>query len=59
VTDVTPMKEDKAKPGEKDVPSKGIFGFAGSTLFQPGQPLFDPESGVLPFKPKGSDKTPA
>ncbi len=57
MADVKPTKDSTKASDEAESPTSGIFGFAGTTLFQPGQKLFNPESQVLPYKPKakGSD----
>jgi hypothetical protein len=55
---VADVKETKAKPDEaeeKAPPTSGLFGFPGTTLFQPGQSGFKPEDGTLPYKPAKRD----
>jgi hypothetical protein len=52
------MAEAKEKPKADEAvksPSSGIFGFAGPTLFQPGQSQFDPAKAAVPFKPEAKD----
>ena len=55
MTDVKTSKAEAKSEDNQARPATGLFGFAGSTLFQPGQPLFQPESGVAPYKPKAAD----
>jgi hypothetical protein len=55
VTDVKIVKENGPPAEEKASPSSGLFGFAGTTLFQPGQALFKPEAAAFPFDPKAKD----
>ena len=61
VTEVKPVEEktDKAEaapPHKEAAPASGMFGFAGSTLFQPGNSGFDPQAQHIPFKPKVGEK---
>jgi hypothetical protein len=58
VTDVKIVKENGPPAEEKASPSSGLFGFAGTTLFQPGQKLFDPNAVPIPFDPKAKDAKP-
>jgi hypothetical protein len=55
VDDVKTPKDQADSAPEKASPSSGLFGFAGSTLFQPGQKLFKPEASAFPFDPKPKD----
>jgi hypothetical protein len=55
VDDVKTLKDQADSATEKASPSSGLFGFAGSTLFQPGQKLFKPEASAFPFDPKSKD----
>ena len=56
MTDVKTSRAEANREDEQARPATGLFGFAGSTLFQPGQPLFQPETGVAPYKPKAADE---
>jgi hypothetical protein len=58
VADVQSPKDGTKAADEAKSSTSGIFGFAGSTLFQPGQKLFNPESQVLPYKPGAKSSEP-
>jgi hypothetical protein len=55
VSEADQIAKIKAREQGKSTPSAGVFGFAGTTLFQPGQRKFAPESAAQPKKPDAAD----
>jgi hypothetical protein len=52
VADVKTFKDEAKARDEKASPASGVFGFAGTTLFQPGQKLFKGDSNIPLITPE-------
>jgi hypothetical protein len=56
-TEAEAAKSASEAEKRKATPSAGVFGFAGPTLFQPGQSKFAGGSQASVFKPESPDDT--
>lgn len=55
MADIKTVVAATAREEAQSRPATGLFGFAGTTLFQPGQPLFKAENNVPHPKAEAAD----